>query len=273
MEYKAFFTDIDGTLLDDKKQVLQPVLNAINALKNNNVPVVLSTGRPELGINKVVKDFDLDNSNGFIVCYNGGKVISLKTKEVIFSKSLDIDLLEKIFDCAKSADLQPIIYSKTGILTDDISNEFVAIESEVTGMPLELFDGKFDSIDIPVHKCLVVGPPSKITAAKDIFERELGDVVDAYTSAPIFLEVMPKGINKAVGINAVLEYCNLTKQQAVACGDGFNDVDMLKFVGMGIAMENAVDGVKAYSNDIVPTNNESGVAHAIARYFPQYYTL
>ncbi len=273
MKYNAFFSDIDGTLVTDDKKISKRVFEAISALKQHNIPVVLSTGRPELGIKKVVEDFELQNSNGYVICYNGGKVISLKTQEVIFSKVISKPLLKKVFECAKKADLEPIVYSETGILTQDVNNEYVMIESQITKMPLELFDGDYESITAPIHKCLAVGSPEKVEKAKDIFSKELADSVDSFTSAPIFLEIMPKGVNKGVGVNAVLEHCGLTKQQAVACGDGFNDVDMLKFVGMGIAMENAVDGVKAYCKDIVPSNNEDGVAHAIARYFGEYYSL
>ena len=88
-----------------------------------------------------------------------------------------------------------------------------------------------------------------------------------YRSEPYFLEIMPKGIDKAFSLQILLEQQGLTAQNLIACGDGFNDLSMIQYAGMGVAMQNAQEVVKAAANYVSPyTNDEDAVAHAIKKF-------
>ena len=93
-----------------------------------------------------------------------------------------------------------------------------------------------------------------------------GGKLSIYRSEPYFLEIMPKGIDKAQSLQRLLDHLGLTKNEMIACGDGFNDLSMIKFAGLGVAMSNAQKIVKRNADYITFTNDENGVAHVVDKY-------
>ena len=94
----------------------------------------------------------------------------------------------------------------------------------------------------------------------------LGKNFSVYRSEPYFLEVMPKGIDKALSLARLLEVLGMTKDQMIACGDGYNDLTMVQFAGLGVAMENAVLPLRKAADYITLSNNEDGVAHVVEKF-------
>ena len=96
---------------------------------------------------------------------------------------------------------------------------------------------------------------------------KLKDVMSVYRSEPFFLELLPLGIDKAKSLAVLLERIGLTREEMMACGDGFNDLSMIQFAGMGVAMANAQDVVKEAANHITVSNEECGVAKVVEEFF------
>ena len=98
------------------------------------------------------------------------------------------------------------------------------------------------------------------------FKERLGERLSVMRSMPFFLEIMPQNINKAYSLQKLLDHVGLDKSQLIACGDGYNDLPMIEFAGLGVAMGNAVDEVKAAANYVTASNNDNGIAQVIEKF-------
>ncbi|MBQ9142771.1 MAG: HAD hydrolase family protein, partial [Lachnospiraceae bacterium] len=94
-----------------------------------------------------------------------------------------------------------------------------------------------------------------------------GDIISIYRSEPFFIEIMPKNINKADSLDRVLKGMGMSSEQEVCCGDGYNDISMIKYAKVGVAMGNAQPAVKEAADYIAPTNDEDGVVDVIEKFF------
>ncbi len=268
MNYKILFFDLDGTFLNSAHEVSQKNKQAFEKLSKSGIYAVPTSGRSDLSMQRIVKELNLKNIGSYMLCYNGGKLVKFQgEEEVIFSKQLSLPVAQKAFNLAKSIGLEPMAFNKTGVVACDIENKYVLFEKEISGLPVYKFDGDLNKLNVGINKILGSGDEAAVLKALDIIQREMGDEVDVYRSVPIFLEIVPKGVNKALGMQKLLKLLNIKPEQAVACGDGFNDLEMLEYAGLSLATGNAKDEIKQIASDVLPTNDEDGVAFAIEKYF------
>ncbi len=271
MNYKAIFLDLDGTFLQSDKTISAESLRAAKVLQKNGVHVVLASGRTDGGMKQAINALEMDKNGGYLVSYNGCKVLNLYTGETIFSQTLDISLFKEIYKLALACGLEPLIYGDNVIYSHNPEGYYAKHESLVLSLPVDKLDIEVEEITFPVHKCLAVGTPEKVSETIDMFKEKFGDKAHICKSCPEFLEFMPKGINKGVGVKHVLKALGIDPAFACACGDEMNDVEMLKAVGTSFAMGNANEEVKAITTHVVPGNDEDGVAHAIKKCFPRFF--
>jgi Cof subfamily protein (haloacid dehalogenase superfamily) len=267
--YKILALDIDGTLTTSQKEVTDRVKEAIDSLYKRKIPVLLVSGRPTEGIYPIADKIDLMNNNGYILAFNGGKIIDVQTKKVIYSKAIDNSLINDICDFASENHLAILTYRDGNIITTDTEDEYVKIEARINKLPaIKVEDMKKEAPSNP-DKFLIVGDPAilehKVVEMAEKFKGKL----NIFRSEPYFIEIVPMGIDKAQSLEVLLKSLSLTKEELVACGDGRNDVTMIDYAGMGVAMENACDEVKAVANYITASNDEDGVAAAIDKFFSQ----
>ena len=94
----------------------------------------------------------------------------------------------------------------------------------------------------------------------------LGRNLSVYRSEPFFLEILPKGIDKAQCLTQLLEKIGIQREEIIACGDGYNDLTMIQYAGLGVAMENAVLPVRSAADFVTYSNNDDGVAHVVEKF-------
>ena len=119
----------------------------------------------------------------------------------------------------------------------------------------------------PLPKCLIVGEPEQLINTETELSLRLQRQISVYRSEPYFLELVPLGIDKARSLAVLLEKTGITREEMIAMGDGYNDLSMIKYAGLGIAMGNAQEPVKAAADYIAPSNDEDGVAIAVEQHF------
>lgn len=112
----------------------------------------------------------------------------------------------------------------------------------------------------------MVGEGDYLAQVEQKVKNAIGDELSIYRSEPFFLEIMPQQIDKAVSLRKLADYMNITKQEMVACGDGFNDQTMIEYAGFGVAMQNAQGVVKKAADYIAPSNDSDGVAFVVNRF-------
>ena len=129
-------------------------------------------------------------------------------------------------------------------------------------MKIKATDDFLRDLHQPADKCLVVGEPEMLVPLEEKLRQELGKRINVYRSEAFYLELVPKGIDKAASLSRLLERTRIKQEEVIAIGDGFNDVSMIRFAGLGVAMANAQPPVKANADRITQyTNDEDGVAH------------
>lgn len=270
MEYKVLVLDIDGTLNNSQKKVSQRTKDAIITAQKNGVTVVLASGRPTCGVVPVAKEIELDKFGGYILSYNGGRITNCKTNEVIYEKVISKDDIPEIYNLSKEFNVNILTYADDSIICEH-SDEFLEIECRINNVECLIVDNFVDYIKHDVPKFLMLGDGEYLGKIEPVIRSRLENRFNAFRSEPFFLEIMPKNIDKAYSLKKLLEHLGLSKDEMIACGDGFNDVSMITFAGLGVAMENAQPAVKKVSNYITLSNDNDGVAHVIEKFIFKKY--
>ena len=159
-KYKALALDIDGTLLNTKKEVTPGVLIQVERLQKAGIPVIIASGRPEQGISHVARAVHMDTLGGYILSFNGGKITEFQTGKVIYNKTIPIEYNAEVIDYAVRIPQAAVLTYENGkIITENPENEYAQVESRVVKMPLEKVENLKERAIFPVNKFLITGNP------------------------------------------------------------------------------------------------------------------
>ena len=266
MKYKMIVLDLDGTLTNNKKEITPRTKEALMKAQAKGVKIVLASGRPTYGIMPLAEELELKKNGGFILAFNGGKIIDCSDCRTIFEQKLDETLVPLLYHAAKEAGMQILTYQGKGIAATDKRDKYVQEEARINKMPVEEYDDFLQQVVYPVNKCLIVGDPAPLHQLEIKLKKELEGRMDVYRSADYFLECVPLGIDKARSLDRLITTLGITKEEVIACGDGYNDLSMINFSGLGVAMSNAADDIKAQADYVTLSNEEDGIAHVVDKF-------
>lgn len=266
IEYKLLVLDLDGTLTNSKKEITPETKQMLRKAQEHGIKVILASGRPTYGIVPLAEEINLAEYGGYILSYNGGVIINWKTREVVHEKELQKELIPQLYDMAKNHGVDIVSYLDRDVIAENGENKYVLHEASLNKMPLRVVDSFKETVNCAVPKCLIVGESEQLVSLeermKSVFEGEM----NIFRSEPFFLELMPLNIDKAASLQVLLNHLGMKREEMICCGDGFNDLSMIKFAGLGVAMSNAQDAVKAVADYITLSNDENGVAHVIDKF-------
>lgn len=266
MDYEIIALDIDGTLVNSKKEITDATYNALINLQKAGKTVVLASGRPIQGIMPYAEKLQLNKYNGYVLAYNGGCVYNVATQEKVFSKNLPLQYIPEICDIIKSKGVTINTYHKDKIISGNKINDYSYIERDIVKMDMEFVEDFAGYVNFDINKCLIAGDPKEILELEEIFKARFDGALGVFRSEDFFLEVVPLGIDKAESMEVLLKSLDLTKDQCIACGDGYNDVTMIRYAGLGVAMENANQDVKDVADYITVSNDQNGVARVVEKF-------
>lgn len=261
--YKMIVLDLDGTLTNSEKKITPRTFEALMAAQKNGCRIVLASGRPTYGIVPLAEQLHLAEYGGFIMAFNGGKIIDCESNKTLFEQKLDDSLVPLIYKQTMEAGLQILTYRGNAIVTTNAEDEYVNHEAFINKMPVVQLADFLNEIEYPVNKCLVVGEPSRIADFEPKIAAQMEGRISVYTSAPFFLECVPLNIDKAASLDRLISVLGITRDEVIACGDGHNDMSMIEYAGLGVAMANAEPEVKAVADYITLSNEEDGVGKVI----------
>ena len=264
--YRAIALDLDGTLTNHEKVVTPKTREALLQAASQGAVIILASGRPTYGIEPVAECLELNQRGGYILSYNGGNIVNAKTGEKLFSQFLPDEVIPELYAYAKEHGHALLGYAGNEIITEMPDDQYVKEESRINKMNIRKVDNLFESLEPHPTKLLMTGDPTLMLKAEEELVEKLGDRMDIFRSAPFFLELVPKGIDKAKSLTRLLTKINLTPADLIAFGDGYNDLSMLKLAGMGVAMENAAPEVRAEADYVTLSNEEDGVAAALTHF-------
>lgn len=266
MKYKYLALDLDGTLTLPDKSISKKNKEFIRRAQNEGVSIILASGRPLIGIEHVVESLDLYGTNSYILAYNGGQIVDLASRENIIKKLIPMQYVHQICNLIHQFDVVPLTYNNIGVIAERDDTEYVKRESYNNSVPIIKVKSLEKEITNPVVKFMVVGEPHQVSMAMEHLKKEVDEKLNIFCSEPYFMEITPLGIDKAASLESLLSSLGSSYEELIAIGDGLNDILMLKYAGLGIAMENAYDEVKKISDDVTFSNEEDGVAACIEKY-------
>lgn len=266
MKYKALALDLDGTLTDHNKNLPEKNKEAVFKAIDKGVSVILASGRPLFGVTPIADKLELDKRGGYILACNGGNIVDCVTGEMIYSNLLPMECTADICSLARQHGVYALTYADTQIVAESDTDEYVLKEAICNYTTIMKVDDLNKYVDYAVPKFLVVGPHEKLLPVQSALLEKHGDVINAFFSEDYFLEVVPANIAKDVSLKVLLEKLNILPEEMIACGDGMNDIPMLKLAGLAAVMENAYPEVKEYADYIAPSNDDCGVCDVIMKY-------
>lgn len=266
LPYSIIALDLDGTLTNSEKIITLRTFDALMKAQREGVRLVLASGRPTFGIAALANQLQLADYGGYVLSYNGGRIIDWCEKTVIFSQVVDQKLVPILYDFAEKAQLPIVTYLPEAILASKNEGEYLAEEARINGMPVVVaqnFVEEAMQIAGGSTKFLIPGEPELLIQLESEMKATLSEQMEVFRSAPFFLELPPKGIDKAQSLQRLLTHLGLERESLMAFGDGFNDLSMIQFAGQGVAMANAVEEVKSIADFVTTSNEEDGIAHAL----------
>lgn len=249
-QYKIAFFDIDGTLSDMTTRTVSDItIETLKRLQENNIRICIATGRQP----SKVPQFEGVTFDA-ILSFNGSYCFD-KDGNVLYSHPIPHDDVVKIIENATAINRPVAIANKDETIangTDADLTDYFAFSKQKPNISL-----RFNSfMNEDIYQVMCGG-----------YKEEYDDLIKGVEGAEITawwnraVDIIPKGGGKGTGIREILKYYHLTPDEAIAFGDGTNDIEMLKAVGTGIAMGNATDNVKEIADDICLPVSQDGVYH------------
>jgi hypothetical protein len=257
--YKLIVSDVDETLLDSKMHLGDFSVNVLRTLQERGLQMTLATGKSYYAVNDLIH---LLGINMPMVFFNGGMVQDADGK-ILFSQTLKKEIVLKILEICNRQNADFLIQYPDMIYISEINSNtnFSMQYNEPAPTVIKDLLGKMGVLEDP-PKVMVVNfdHPEALPLLRDELINVLGDQTNITFSLPTMLEIMPSGISKSYGVRYITDMLGIPLEQVIAFGDGDNDAEMLRDVGLGVAVENASPLCKSSANMIVGSNEDQGPA-------------
>lgn len=262
-DIRLIVLDLDGTLTNDEKKITPETKEALMEAQRMGVRLCLASGRPPFGMMPLVEELEMARYGGILMAYNGGYVMDCQSGKVITEVILDDSLLFRLHEYQELSGMTLMTYHNDKIYTEHPNVSYVQISSRNNRMKVVGVENFTRDVPKPVNKCLMVGEPADVP----YWEKEMQDAfcgeMHILRSTPYFIELLPLGIDKGPALSAICNAMGMSVGNAMAFGDSYNDISMIKAAGIGVAMENAEDAVKASADIVTLNNNADGVAKVV----------
>ena len=262
---KLVAIDMDGTLLNSKKELLEETKQYFKNFHNKNTEtiLVLCTGRPESGIRPYLKDLGYLEENHYIISQNGANIYESQTGKRVMDSFVDSAAIQKWIELGKK---HGISVMGAGV---DYYYSFDEDPTEWMEFDVKLVSGKLkriptkESLNTDFYKILLMGDEEQLNEFETYIPQEWRDEFYLVRSQKYLVEVLTKGVNKAFGLEKLAQKLNIQPSEIAAIGDAANDIEMLEYAGLAVAMGNASEEVKAIADIVTDTNENNGVIKAI----------
>lgn len=266
MKYKLLVLDVDGTLLNEAKEISKRTLAALLKVQHMGVRIVLASGRPTYGLLSIAKTLELGNFGGFIVSYNGCQIINAQDGKILFERRINPEMLPYLEKKAQKNGFDLVTYQDNTLITNAPENDFIRKEAKLNDLIIIDEEEFSTSIDFAPCKCVLVSDDEEaLIDLENHWKKRLDGTLDAFRSESYFLEVVPPGVDKADTLGVLMEQLGVAREEVIAIGDGVCDVTMLQLAGLGIAMGHSQDSVKVCADYVTASNEEDGVAQAVEK--------
>lgn len=274
---KVIILDVDGTLTNSEKVITKKTKDALMKVQEQGAILILASGRPTSSLMDFAKELKMDENHGLLVSFNGSKVVDCETNKVLFNETMTVEEGQAVLEHMKKFKVKPMIDKDDYMYVNDVydcyidngGKPFNIIKYESRGGKFKLceMDDLAAFADYPLNKILTAGDPEYLKEHYKEMMEPFKDTLSCMFTAPFYFEFTAKGIDKAKALDTVLIPIGYKREEMIAFGDGHNDASMVKYAGIGVAMENAVADLKAIADEVTLSNEEDGIAYTLSQYF------
>lgn len=258
---KLIALDLDNTLLEKDLTIAEKTLSLLRECADRGITIVIATGRLYYSAAKYARQIGPFTK---ILCYNGC-LVTESDGMPLFKADLAPSVMRKVADFAKKHGLYSQFYLDHKILVEKVT-EGTTIDPDLantTAVEVGDFDGYEFS---PSPKAMIVAEPEDVPMYQQLLKDELGNETYIAQSQPYLIEIMPEGVNKACSLKLLCDMLGIRQEEVMACGDNTNDAEMVIWAGLGVAVANAVDSLKAAAEYVCSEERSRGVAEAIEKF-------
>ena len=268
---KLLALDMDGTLLNDQKEISPANIAAIQEAVDAGVKLVLCTGRILSGVKPYFEQLGLDAENEYVILNNGCALHQTSDWSLLDHHGLNADEIAYLADFARGFELPLTLCDVDNYyVVDQTANAHIIEDTQnIFLTPKTISLKKTRDHQQPFFLAKFVGEPGLVGDFMKEKDAELSQRFNTVLSQPSIYETLPQGVSKATALQSLAEKLGLLPTEIMAIGDGNNDREMLEFAGLAIAMDNASVPIKALANHVTKSNNEDGVAAAIYKWILQ----
>jgi Cof subfamily protein (haloacid dehalogenase superfamily) len=270
---RALCTDIDGTLLDNRRELSHNTIEIIRRL-GPLMPVVLASSRMPSAMRHLQNELGILQHP--LICYNGGYVLSYDGAgeiNVLYSTHIPLAICEDVLTFAKTTSVHISLYQDDQWFAPRV-DEWTIREATITKVSPILKPGDevldlWKKSSLGAHKIMIMGAAAEIKFLERALREAFSNEIHVYHSKSTYLELAPKIISKASALQLLLrQLYDIDLSEVIAFGDNYNDIELIQAVGLGIAVGNARDEVKAVAREIALDSKQDGVAHALYKHLP-----
>ena len=276
MNIKAIILDIDGTLYNSQKMISERTKKALLDIQNRGTKLVLASGRPISNMEHIMHELEMDKHHGLLVAYNGASVMDCETKEIVYNKTMSALEAKSVLNHLKNFNLIPMISHEGVMYVNDVFSGMIQYNGkQINIIEYESRGGKYtlcekrdlaEFVDFPLNKILIAGDPDYLKENHSkVSEPFVGNLSSMFTAA-FYYEFTAQGVDKANALHEVLVPMGILPEETISFGDGQNDLSIIRFAGLGVAMGNAVDELRNAADEVTLSHDEDGIAHIIERY-------
>lgn len=268
MESKLLFLDLDGTLLNDQKEITSGNRQALDKALAMGHRVVICTGRPLCSAIAMSESLGLTGDGCYVIAYNGGAVYDVYRGEMLYEQTVPAQAACAVGRRADELNLHVQTYDNTHVLVsprweDDLLDQYC----KIIHIPYRVVPEYPETLSHNPPKVLVIAEDH---AAGELLEKEINSQfadLECFFSNPRFLEIVPRGMNKGNAIRRMCAQLGIPVERSIAVGDADNDLSMIKAAGLGVCMINGVPAMKAAAGYITERdNNHDGVAEVVEKF-------
>jgi len=262
MKYKLIAVDMDGTLLDERKCITERTLAAVKLAGERGVFVCLSTGRPLCGVHSYMEQLRLNTP---VITCNGAVVIDPDSGKIIHSQFLQLQAARDVWQRGKEYNTTMCVWVGDKLYVNRF-DERTEDYKKLSGVQPEIVYDIGLLANIGISKILWYDNVERIQQYKTELSSQMKQSVRCVTSDPHFLEFTDKNVSKASALECLGDYLGIPREQIMAIGDGENDLPMLEYAGLSVAMGNAAEHIRSCCNYVTDTNVSDGAAKAIEKF-------
>lgn len=269
--YDLLVLDVDGTLTGSDREVSETTRDAIIDAQKRGKTIAIASGRSIAGIRRTASRIALEQYSGYVIAYNGTTVINCKTGECIYNQTVSQEMVRPVYEAAKEAGVGIMVYCdpRKELIAGNGVNHYVEADAKACDVTIRQTDHFVKTIDFSFNKFFLAGEPEQMIEVEKIMKKKFGDRLNVFRSDPYYVELLPKYIDKGVAVEKLVKHLDIPRDRVICVGDSYNDLPMLRYAGMGVAMGNAQTEVKEQADYVTGANDEDGIVTIIRKFMTE----